>query len=72
MRQRERCFVLAEAAKAFDLSLPKFLANSATERPRDFENCCYESDLSTCTVLPNSSLKSTAYASGNPFAGISL
>ncbi len=33
-------FVVAEAAKAFDLSLPKFLANSTTERPRDFENCC--------------------------------
>ncbi|GEM_PF-3119476 len=33
-------FVVAEAAKAFDLSLPKFLANSATDRPRDFENCC--------------------------------
>ncbi len=33
-------FFVAETAKAFDLSLPKFLANSATERPRDFENCC--------------------------------
>jgi len=31
---------VAEAAKALDLSLPKFWANSATERPRDFENCC--------------------------------
>jgi len=33
-------FVVAEAAKAFDLSPPKFSAKSATERPRDFENCC--------------------------------
>jgi len=39
-RQTEFSRRAAEAARAFDLSLPKFLANSATERPRDFENCC--------------------------------
>jgi hypothetical protein len=38
--QSRLLFVVAEAAKAFDVSLPKFLANSATERPRDIENCC--------------------------------